>query len=145
MESGHHCLDLSLISGDFDGESIGADVHGSSAKDLHQVEHIAASFCRRIHFDESQVAYHPRLLCDVVHAQHIDHLVEVGLDPLALIGGGIHLESHAADATFVSTPHVERNDIVTAPSKQRRNSIQNAGLVFHICYESTQILCGMGV
>jgi hypothetical protein len=66
FKRGDHTLDLSLIARDFYRQRLRADVHGSRAENLHEVEHISALRLIDSNFNERKITDNSLYVGDVL-------------------------------------------------------------------------------
>ena len=69
---------------------------------------------------------------EVVDAEHVDELVEVGLDDAGPGLGGLEHDGQARDAGLVGAADGERVDVEVAAAEERGDAVKHAGHVFHI-------------
>src|SRR3984957_11783229 len=93
---------------------------------------------RGSHFDHGQVAHYGGFVRNVLHQQHVDQLIEIGLDAACLIVIGVDRDGHARDLRLLGAADGERIDVEGAAAKQRRHTRQHARFIFHVHHVSVQ-------
>ena len=88
-------VDLVAGAGDLGDERLGPDVDHAGAEDLAEAHHLAARRRVGAHLDERELAHHRRRVARVLDEEHVDQLVEVGLDAPRRVLVGLEDDGHA--------------------------------------------------
>ena len=103
-------------------------------KIVSQVMDFGASFGTDLHFDQSQVTGHRRLMRDILHIDHVDQLVQIRFDlvRIHIAVGTIHHDGHARDIGIFRPPDRQRLDIEIAAAEQGRHAVQTRRVCFQL-------------
>ncbi len=128
-----HALDLVLGAGDLHDHGIGSHIHNAGTENIHEVIDFGAPLGADLDFDQCQVAGHRRLMGDVLHVDHIDELVQIGLDLVRVhvAVGTIDHNGHARDIGVFRPPHRQRFNIEVTTAEQGSHPVENTGFIFN--------------
>ena len=120
----------------FDDQRLFININNPGAEDFDQLQDFGAVARVAGYLNQRQIADDGLLFGDIIHPNHVDQLIQVGLDAAGGQVVGLHYNRHSAHPRLFGVTDGKRFDIERPATEQRGYAVEDSGFVFDMGYEN---------